>query len=728
MNLFPSTKEVDKNLRYLYMLSPQYSFAMGLFEIYSNHQAKTFSSAWDMQCSGKMMLYLGLTSSVYIFTTLLLQHSTTSQKGCFSRLFHRSPEVPPDPEYDKDEDVEEEVRLLEQPDGVDPARTPIIARKLRKVYYGRGNIRSKVAVRELSFHVPEGEVFGFLGINGAGKTTSLSMLSGEFPPTSGEGVLNGLDMLSNRDEINRSMGYCPQFDALFEKLTGREHLQLYARVKGISKEQEKEVVDNMIKMMDLTDHCEREAGGYSGGNKRKLSVAVALMGSPRIVFLDEPSTGMDPEARRFMWDVISKTMSGRAVILTTHSMEEAEALSHRIGIMVGGRLRCLGTTQHLKNKFGKGYSMEIRTNDESGDAVSAWVQKEFPTADCVERMGGQLRYDIPQEGIQLSKIFRTLSNSKQALGLADFAVSQTTLEQVFVKFAADQEEETGMDAATLKASMRETFPSFFEMCFCRPKTHYEWQIPSKDGNSTTEITIDFPKGVSCGPNPGVLSVNGMPVEGFNPITETDAPGCPDAPCIGCRDGCCGSRTGSCCVEIERPHVFTLQEKPISRRSTGNWFRGCLASPRCDGTTSPPIRSIEVVPFNELPYSNRAHPCFLFVDGKEANTGVDRNAFLEQIFWGVGKKWCCFVGIPTFMLMILGAATRYGPLSMVTACLFWSVVWCCVVRNCCRAKHFANSVTAVDLEQPNVSTEDSYVEANALVPPVTVTQPPQPPQK
>merc|ERR1719201_1165771 len=105
--------------------------------------------------------------------------------------------------------------------------------------------------------------------------------------------------------------------------------------------------------------------------------------------------------------------------------------------------------------------MELRTTDEKGDAVVDWVEHEFPTAECVERMGGQARFDIPQEGIQLSKIFRTLSNSKEALGLADFAVSQTTLEQVFVKFAAEQEEETGMDAATLKASMRETYPNFF---------------------------------------------------------------------------------------------------------------------------------------------------------------------------------------------------------------------------------------------------------------------------
>merc|ERR1711935_462622 len=159
------------------------------------------------------------------------------------------------------------------------------------------------------------------------------------------------------------MGYCPQFDALFPKLTAREHLHMYAQIKGIDADAEDAVVDQLLDTMNLLSHCDRQAGGYSGGNKRKLSVAIALLGGPTIVFLDEPSTGMDPEARRFMWKVIASTMTGRSVILTTHSMEEAEALSNRIGIMVGGRLRCIGTNQHLKDKFGQGYSLDIRMKD-----------------------------------------------------------------------------------------------------------------------------------------------------------------------------------------------------------------------------------------------------------------------------------------------------------------------------------------------------------------------------
>ena len=150
----------------------------------------------------------------------------------------------------------------------------------------------------------------------------------------------------------------PQFDALLELLTVREHLELFARIKGVPEARVAGVVAEKVREMDLTIYENKLAGSLSGGNKRKLSVAIAMIGGPELIFLDEPSTGMDPVARRFMWDVISRIATERkkcSIILTTHSMEEAEALCTKIGVMVGGRLRCLGSSQHLKSKFGQGY-------------------------------------------------------------------------------------------------------------------------------------------------------------------------------------------------------------------------------------------------------------------------------------------------------------------------------------------------------------------------------------
>jgi ABC-type multidrug transport system ATPase subunit len=192
----------------------------------------------------------------------------------------------------------------------------ILVKDLKKVYPG-----GKYAVRGVSLGIPNGECFGLLGINGAGKSTTLSMLSGEFLPSSGEASLAGLNLLTDVHRCRRKIGYCPQFDALFELLTGREHLQLYARIKGIVEADIPKVVDAKIAEMGLTEYADRFAGTYSGGNKRKLSVAVAMIGEPSIVFLDEPSTGMDPVARRFMWAVISDIVTKRekcSLILTTH--------------------------------------------------------------------------------------------------------------------------------------------------------------------------------------------------------------------------------------------------------------------------------------------------------------------------------------------------------------------------------------------------------------------------
>lgn len=166
--------------------------------------------------------------------------------------------------------------------------------ELRKVYpvarksvgTSTGGLNYKVAVQSLSFAMPKGECFGFLGINGAGKTTTLSILSGEFPPTAGEAYIDGFNIKTDQSKIRRKIGYCPQFDALLELLTVREHLELYGRIKGIRGDMLERVVRGKMEQMQLNDFEHKAAGSLSGGNKRKLSVAIALIAEPSIVFLD----------------------------------------------------------------------------------------------------------------------------------------------------------------------------------------------------------------------------------------------------------------------------------------------------------------------------------------------------------------------------------------------------------------------------------------------------------
>ncbi|EGR31657.1 hypothetical protein IMG5_105060 [Ichthyophthirius multifiliis] len=175
-----------------------------------------------------------------------------------------------------------------------------------------------------------------------------------------------------------NIGYCPQFDALLENLTAREHLNLYASIKGIPKSIRAELVQKKLEEMDLLKFEGYCAGTFSGGNKRKLSVAIAMIGNPSIIFLDEPSTGMDPAARQFMWKVIKRISTVNkhsSIILTTHSMEEAEQLSSKMAIQVDGQLKCLGTIQQIKHKFGKGYEVEVKIKKPSVEHKSSLCQK-----------------------------------------------------------------------------------------------------------------------------------------------------------------------------------------------------------------------------------------------------------------------------------------------------------------------------------------------------------------
>lgn len=258
-----------------------------------------------------------------------------------------------------------------------------------------------MAVRKASFALDYGECFALLGVNGAGKSTTFKSLTRDILPTTGEISISGFDVQAQFQEARKLIGYCPQYDAIFPKLTVEETLKFYALVKGLRTYKIKSAVEKAIKDLNLKDHRTKLAGELSGGNKRKLSVAMALLGNPPIILLDEPSAGMDPEARRFMWQVVEK-ISQRdkksAVILTTHSMEEAEALSTKLGIMVrGGIFRCFGSSQHIKNKFGVGYEVEIKVKKAQYNELQemahqlgfgADLQTKVALSDAVEQCRG----------------------------------------------------------------------------------------------------------------------------------------------------------------------------------------------------------------------------------------------------------------------------------------------------------------------------------------------------
>eukprot|EP00656_Telonema_subtile_P009650 TRINITY_DN14553_c0_g3_i1.p1 TRINITY_DN14553_c0_g3~~TRINITY_DN14553_c0_g3_i1.p1 ORF type:complete len:551 (+),score=133.81 TRINITY_DN14553_c0_g3_i1:108-1760(+) len=299
---------------------------------------------------------------------------------------------------------------------------------IRKVYPPRGKTDSHTAVHGAYLSVAEGECFGLLGPNGAGKTSLAKVLTGDTLASAGSAYTQSggryYSVANSIDEIYKVLGYCPQFDALWDELTAREHLNLFAAVKGASVE----AVEAVIKMMGLTMYADRCAGTYSGGNKRKLSVAIALFSNPNLVYLDEPSTGMDPAAKRGMWDLISGTMSDRAVVLTTHSMEEADVLCQRIAIMVNGKLGCLGSSQHLKSLYGKDYVLEVSLQTSASATAGAKLEqyvleKICPKASLTDKPYGELRsYSMPAESFDLAEAFDLMERRKGELQVENLSL------------------------------------------------------------------------------------------------------------------------------------------------------------------------------------------------------------------------------------------------------------------------------------------------------------------
>eukprot|EP00122_Pirum_gemmata_P012651 Pgem_evm1s11768 len=335
---------------------------------------------------------------------------------------------------------------------------PVIIKGLAKIYPKKGKQAAKRAVDGLDLSIDKGECFGLLGVNGAGKTTTFKMLTGDYLPTEGDAFISGHSVVSELQEVRRNVGYCPQFDALNPRLTGRETLRMYARLRGIVEHQIENEVQRMIEKLDLTKHSERNCGTYSGGNKRKLSTAMALIGDPEVILLDEPTSGVDPTTRRFLWDVLSQIVKeGKVVVLTSHSMDECEALCTRLTIMVDGSFKCLGSVQHLKSRFGNGYSMSVKKKyGLPTDSLKARIAQVFPAAKLLEEHSGLLNYKLPIDCASLGFIFTELEDLKLTEDVEDYGFSQTSLEQIFLKFSGEDDDLFGSDSSSTNSNENET--------------------------------------------------------------------------------------------------------------------------------------------------------------------------------------------------------------------------------------------------------------------------------
>uniref|UniRef100_A0A672NM31 ATP-binding cassette sub-family A member 3-like n=1 Tax=Sinocyclocheilus grahami TaxID=75366 RepID=A0A672NM31_SINGR len=457
----PELKLVDMShlLDKIFLIFPNYCLGMSFSEFYQNYEIITFctsSTFAEILCKYKNITYqvnyfsmdepgvgrflVAMSIQGVVFIILLFLIELRSVGVCFCQVLLLAEEAL----QPEDRDVaEERKRVLEcQPVVESMVGSPLILQELSKVYSGW---KSLLAVDRLSLAVGKGECFGLLGFNGAGKTTTFKMLTGDESITSGDAFIDGYSILQDVKKVQQRIGYCPQFDAVLDHMTGRETLSMYARLRGIPEKYVTACVENVLRSLLLEPHADKLVRSFSGGNKRKLSAGMALIGGPPVIFLDEPSTGMDPVARRLLWDAITRTReSGKAVIITSHSMEECEALCTRLAVMVNGQFKCLGSPQHLKSKFGSGYTLlakvRVETELEEMDLqlFKDFIESTFPGSLLKDEHQGMVHYHLTDKTLTWAQVFGVLETAKEKYSIEDYCVSQISLEQVFLSFAQFQ--------------------------------------------------------------------------------------------------------------------------------------------------------------------------------------------------------------------------------------------------------------------------------------------------
>ncbi|NXC31749.1 ABCAA protein, partial [Campylorhamphus procurvoides] len=304
------------------------------------------------------------------------------------------------------------------------------------------------ALQGLSLNVYEGQITALLGHSGAGKTTLLNVLSGLTFPSEGSATIYNyrLSEIGDREEIREMIGICPQFNTQFEVLTVKENLKTFAEIKGIkSKEVEREV-QTILELLDIRNIQDTQAEKLSGGQKRKLSIGIAMLGNPQVLFLDEPTAGLDPLSRHQVWSLLREHRAGRVILFSTQFMDEADILADRKAFISHGRLKCVGSSLFLKKKWGICYHLRIHVSESCDlENVTAQVKRYIPNATFSGHSQYELRYKLPLENVnKFPDLFSGLDSCSER-GIINYGVSMTTLEDVFLKLeggdTADQEDE-----------------------------------------------------------------------------------------------------------------------------------------------------------------------------------------------------------------------------------------------------------------------------------------------
>lgn len=442
--------EAYKVCKYLYLIFPQYSLGQGLMDMATNtviyklfrrFDDDRYVSPFSADVLGWKLLALAIEGVFFFILTIILD--VVSRPALSLPPRHKSPDI-----YEEDDEdvIREKERILRG-----NINDMLIVKDLSKVY--RRKLRKFLPVNHISFGVREGECFGLLGVNGAGKTTTFRMLTGDLKPAGGNMTLHGQRMSLNKRSFGQNVGYCPQEGGLDEYLTGEEMLYFHSRLRGFNSDQTKKLVTDLLGKLGLKQYAHRSVHTYSGGTKRKLALAVALLGDPSILYLDEPTTGMDAGTRRLAWRCIAQAnRNGQSVVLTSHSMDECDALCSIIAIMVNGKFKCIGSPQHLKHKYGDGYSVIMYAGESKLKYITPKFMDQFPgtVIKAVHHSSVELR--IPKASCSVANILAILHQAQDEKMIDYYSLTQTTLDSVFVSFAQDQTDYTDKSSTSAESS------------------------------------------------------------------------------------------------------------------------------------------------------------------------------------------------------------------------------------------------------------------------------------
>uniref|UniRef100_A0A915HR45 ABC transporter domain-containing protein n=1 Tax=Romanomermis culicivorax TaxID=13658 RepID=A0A915HR45_ROMCU len=429
-----------------------------------------------------------------------------------------------------------------------PARNAHVGVAVKNLTKSYSN--GKVAVDGLSVNFYENQITSFLGHNGAGKTTTISILTGLYPPTSGTVIVRGMDVRTHISKIRKSLGMCPQYNVLFDTLTVEEQLIFYGGLKGLTDQEIELEVEKMLVALNLISKrnvlAKFLSGKYrnrakqiytsfppSGGMKRKLSIAVAFLGDSKIVVLDEPTAGVDPFARRQIWDLMVQCKTGklsslfrvqnpnfssnrRTIIMSTHHMDEADLLGDRIAIIASGKLKCCGSSLFLKNLYGSGYyltmvldpsfrnskarssmtSIDLKENDGGGKRRVNSLTETTPSCTSSEETTlDEVDAQVPSASKKISKVKRSFSltdlnrcqaslDKSRKLGIVSYGVSETKLEEIFLKVDPISDD-TGNKSPAFYKKFAKFFGRISENCK-RPKSGFQTPTPPADDATSDE--------------------------------------------------------------------------------------------------------------------------------------------------------------------------------------------------------------------------------------------------